>query len=234
MTDTISPPLLFELDNVTVSFPFARGPRETSRELRPALHHLDFKIFAGEMWNLRGPNGSGKSTLLRLLAGEIPSWEGRFVRNVAIPRIGYLGQHPLLDQDLPVTVFDVVSQGIMTKLSWGLLRSRQQKQAQQDIVTAALMAVDLVAESHQIWSHLSGGQRQRALIARLLAQDADVLLLDEPTNSLDQPSQEHLAEVLTNLHAIGKTIVCAVHLENWIPEGRVKGLGPQPCREDLT
>jgi ABC-type Mn2+/Zn2+ transport system ATPase subunit len=58
---------------------------------------------------------------------------------------------------------------------------------------------------------LSGGQRQRALLARSLAQEAELLLLDEPLTGLDLPSQEAIFRVLAARHAAGATILVATH-----------------------
>src|SRR5205807_2413150 len=58
---------------------------------------------------------------------------------------------------------------------------------------------------------LSGGQRQRVLLARALAQQADVLLLDEPFSSVDAVSRAVLLRVLDELQAAGTTLLIATH-----------------------
>jgi len=42
----------------------------------PALAHVDFDAFEGEVVFVRGPNGSGKTTLLRLIAGLVEAFDG--------------------------------------------------------------------------------------------------------------------------------------------------------------
>lgn len=199
-----APSVLFDLQDITLSY-----------QGKPALHHFSASFRRGEMWAVLGPNGSGKSTLLRILAGELRSWEGRLERAALAPRqIGYLGQTALLNQDLPVTVWDVVSQGLVDELSFGLWRGGRRRAASvRARIATALEAMDLLPLRDRVWTHLSGGQRQRALIARLLVQDADVLLLDEPMNSLDEASQLRLLGLLGELHRAGKTVICVLHDE---------------------
>jgi ABC-type Mn2+/Zn2+ transport system ATPase subunit len=58
---------------------------------------------------------------------------------------------------------------------------------------------------------LSGGQQQRTLLARAMAQEADMLLLDEPMNGVDAKTRQIVREVLRALSQQGKTIVAATH-----------------------
>jgi manganese/zinc/iron transport system ATP- binding protein len=60
-------------------------------------------------------------------------------------------------------------------------------------------------------SKLSGGQQQRVLIARALAQNADLLLLDEPLNAVDISTRKTVGDVLHNIKAQGKTVIVATH-----------------------
>ena len=60
-------------------------------------------------------------------------------------------------------------------------------------------------------SNLSGGQFQRALIARGLAQDADILLLDEAFSAVDVGAQEDIMSLINDINLDGKTILVATH-----------------------
>jgi zinc/manganese transport system ATP-binding protein len=59
-----------------------------------------------------GLNGCGKSTLLKTLAGFIPPVSGRLRWTVSRPVIGWLAQRHALESQFPLTVQDVVSQGL--------------------------------------------------------------------------------------------------------------------------
>jgi manganese/iron transport system ATP-binding protein len=58
---------------------------------------------------------------------------------------------------------------------------------------------------------LSGGQQQRVLLARAIAQEAQLLLLDEPFNGVDAVTQEVLLKVLGRLRNDGAAVVMATH-----------------------
>jgi len=60
-------------------------------------------------------------------------------------------------------------------------------------------------------TELSGGEKQRVLIARALAQNADVLLLDEPTSHLDVSHQLATRDLVRRLADEGRTVLAAVH-----------------------
>ena len=60
---------------------------------QPIFESLSWEIHSDRCVGLVGPNGCGKSTLLRLIAGELTSDTGYFVRQPRIS-VGYLRQEP--------------------------------------------------------------------------------------------------------------------------------------------
>ncbi|MDZ4278834.1 MAG: metal ABC transporter ATP-binding protein, partial [Dehalococcoidia bacterium] len=159
----------------------------------PALEAITFDLPAGSLVGLAGPNGSGKSTLLKTLLGLLRPWRGQielFGRRVdgTKQRMGYAPQAELVDWDFPATVYDVVMMGRYGRI--GLLRSP--KAADRYAVASALAQVGLEPLAGRQIGELSGGQQRRMLIARALAQEADLLLLDEPMVGLDATTQHDL------------------------------------------
>jgi len=67
-------------------------------------------------------------------------------------------------------------------------------------------------------NNLSGGQFQRVLIARGLAQDADILLLDEAFSAVDVGAQEDIMNLISDINLDGKTILIATHDINNLEE----------------
>ena len=177
-----------------------------------ALESLSFELPAGTLAGVAGPNGSGKSTLLKTLLGLIKPWQGDvrvFGRPVSDARglIGYAPQAELVDWDFPATIADVVMMGRYGRI--GLLRSP--KAIDREAVASALAQVRLEPLAHRQIGELSGGQQRRMLIARALAQEAELLLLDEPMVGLDAPTQHDLLDLFEQLRDSGKTLLVATH-----------------------
>lgn len=177
-----------------------------------ALEGVTFSIEPGCLAGLVGPNGSGKSTLLRVILGLHKPWRGRVDifgrrREANHRRVGYMPQSELVDWSFPVTVYDVALMGRYGRL--GLLR--RPGRADRDTVAQALERVRLTDRAGRRIGELSGGEQRRALIARALAQEADLLLLDEPLAGLDASAQHDLLTLFDELRAEGKTLIVATH-----------------------
>lgn len=177
-----------------------------------AIDGLTTHIHVGQSVALVGPNGAGKSTLFKAISGLLPIQSG----NVRIfghalgachHRVVYLPQRSSVEWDFPINVMDLVSTGRYVYLGW--LTNLRKRDTQAALAAMEQMNVaDLV--NRQI-GQLSGGQQQRVLIARALAQDADLLLLDEPLNAVDAQTRDIVAEVLVRIKAQGKTVITATH-----------------------
>ena len=86
---------------------------------------------------------------------------------------------------------------------------------------------------------ISGGERQLALIARALAQEAQLMLLDEPTAALDFGNQGKVMREIRRLADAGLGVLFSTHDPNHaarfadqallIRQGRTLASGPAPC-----
>jgi manganese/zinc/iron transport system ATP- binding protein len=177
-----------------------------------ALEDVHLTVPVGARIALVGPNGAGKSTLLKAVAGLLPVRTGD-VHIYGLPvgqcrhRVAYLPQRSEIDWRFPVTVRRLVMTGRYVHLGW-LQRPGAEDRAVVEHVLKELR-IEHLAE-RQI-GELSGGQQQRALLARALAQEADLLLLDEPLNAVDNDTRAVIAEVLAELHQSGRTVITATH-----------------------
>jgi len=102
------------------------------------------------------------------------------------------------------TVHDLVSMGRTPHKK--LLELDQEKDFQ--IVKEALRQTGISHLEKRSFSSLSGGEKKRVMVARALAQQAQILILDEPTNHLDIQHQLQLMDLIQTLHL---TVVAALH-----------------------
>ncbi len=179
---------------------------------RLALQGVDLEVPMGARVALVGPNGAGKSTLLKATAGVLPITSGQLtvfgVHVGAFPhRVAYLAQRSELDWHFPISVRRLVLTGRYPHLGWLRWPTREDWRR----VDEALDRLGLRDLAERQIGELSGGQQQRALLARALAQDADLLLLDEPLNAVDAATREVMASVLHELNREGKTVIVATH-----------------------
>ncbi|MEX0800532.1 MAG: metal ABC transporter ATP-binding protein [Dehalococcoidia bacterium] len=177
-----------------------------------ALEDVTFSVELGCLAGLVGPNGSGKSTLLRVMLGLHKPWRGEvriFGRagSAGRRRIGYAPQAELVDWAFPVTVQDVVLMGRYGRL--GLVRRPGKRD--RDIAMDSLQRVHMADLAARRIGELSGGEQRRMLIARALAQEADLVLLDEPLAGLDATAQHDLLNLLEELRREDKTLFVATH-----------------------
>jgi ABC-type Mn2+/Zn2+ transport system ATPase subunit len=176
-----------------------------------ALENLTLKIEPGLRVAVVGPNGAGKSTLFNVIAGVLPASSGEVKIHGHRPGehicIAYVTQSTALDWSFPASVWDVVMMGRAGQL--GLLRRPGLRD--RELVEQSLQTVKLLPLASRQIGELSGGQKQRLLIARALAQEADLVLLDEPLAGLDMPSQEQILNILDDMKERGVTVLFATH-----------------------
>lgn len=181
----------------------------------PVLRDVTFTAEKGELLSVLGPNGVGKTTLFRCVLGTLTPSSGRVTVDgcdlTALPprerarRIAYIPQiHPAT---FGYTVLDTVLMGAARQLN-----AFQQPQAAQ--LRQAEEALEQVGAAHlreRNFAHLSGGEQQLVLIARALAQRAEVLVMDEPTSALDYGNQLRILQMVRRLAAQGYTVVLSTH-----------------------
>jgi ATP-binding cassette subfamily F protein uup len=180
----------------------ARGIAKAYGE-RTLLKGFSTRIVRGDRIAVVGPNGAGKTTLVKLLLGELEPDAGS-VKLGANLRIAYLDQAraelkpeaSLWDTLAPSGGDQVMVQG----------RPRH----------IAAYARDFLFQDSQLRqpvSTLSGGERNRLLLARALAQPANLLVLDEPTNDLDMETLDLLEDLLADYDG---TLILVSHDRDFI------------------
>ena len=179
------------------------------------LKSVSFEARPGEVAGLIGPNGAGKSTLLRVLAGLIRPESGE-VQLEDVPmkglnagqkarRVAFMPQH---DATHPFTAIETVLMGRYAHLGRFELEGKQDR----EIALQAMARTDTEQFEARQLDRLSGGERQRVILARALAQQANVIILDEPSASLDLRHRLSIMETLRSEVADRQVaVVVALH-----------------------
>jgi manganese/zinc/iron transport system ATP- binding protein len=208
----------------------------------PVLWDIDLDIPAGTLTAIIGPNGAGKSTLIKAAMGLVPVAAGSveiFGQPYAEQRnlVGYVPQRGSVDWDFPTNALDVVMMGTYGHLGW----IRRPGKAQRDIAMRCLEQLGMADFANRQISQLSGGQQQRVFLARALAQDAELYFMDEPFVGVDATTERAIVDLLRELRARGKTVVCVHHdLESapdyfdWLVLLNVRLIASGPFRATFT
>jgi iron complex transport system ATP-binding protein len=186
---------------------------------KTVLSGLTLSVKKGEMVVLAGPNGGGKTTLLKTAAGIIAPKAGTvtlFGKNAArMNRRECAGKAAILFQgtlvDWPFTVAEIVRQGQFARRNfWGSF-DRREKKMLEDSVREAILEAGLSGYEERLVTELSGGELQRVLIARSIAQGAELLLLDEPVNNLDPKYQSAVMDLARQMTRRGRAVLVSLH-----------------------
>ncbi|MFJ7063851.1 ATP-binding cassette domain-containing protein [Streptomyces sp. NPDC101115] len=172
----------------------------------PALNGLDLAVARGTVHGLLGPNGAGKTTTVRVLATLLRHDEGVArvagydVRRQAAEvrrRIGLLGQHAALDEELS---------GRQNLEMFGRLYHLGARRAGRR-ADELLERFGLADTGRKPVRRFSGGMRRRLDLAASLITDPEVLFLDEPTTGLDPRGRGEVWESVRSLVGGGTTVL---------------------------
>lgn len=174
------------------------------------IKNLSLDIAKGGFTAIAGPNGAGKSTLLKYLIKELGCPEStvfiedrdiRQISQLEIARlVSFQGQYVPKSEEF--TVREIVALG---RFSYGDV-DRNTKEVEKAL---KLCRIEGLADKYV--TRISGGEFQLAMLARTICQNSDILALDEPINNLDPRHQIMLMDLLKDLSANGKTVLCVMH-----------------------
>jgi len=155
---------------------------------KTVLKDFSTRILRGDRVAIVGANGAGKTTLIKMLLGEIPADSGTVKLGTNLDVV-YLDQARAALNDGQTMWETLAPEGGDQIMVHGRPKH------------VAAYAKEFLFRDNQLRqpvASLSGGERNRLLLARALAQPANLLVLDEPTNDLDMDTLELLEDVLAD------------------------------------
>ena len=206
-----APPYVIEMLHITKEFPGIKANDDITLQLR-----------RGEIHALLGENGAGKSTLMSVLFGLYQPEAGEIRKNgqkvnITDPNaatalgIGMVHQHfKLVDV---FTVLDNIILGAETTKA-GFLQKKEARAK----VQALSEKYGLYVDPDALIEDITVGMQQRVEILKMLYRDNEILIFDEPTAVLTPQDIEELMQIMKNLAAEGKSILCISHKLNEIME----------------
>ena len=179
------------------------------------LEDVSFTLDKGEFLSVLGPNGVGKSTLFRCILGRLEGYGGTITsggddlktmpRREAARRMAYIPQ--IHTPTFSYTVLDTVLMSTARQLS----PFAQPGRAQMERAMASLERVGAAHLAQRDFTRLSGGEQQLVLLARALAQQAEILIMDEPTSALDYGNQLRVLALVRELAQEGYGVLLSTH-----------------------
>ncbi|MGB8946957.1 MAG: ATP-binding cassette domain-containing protein, partial [Streptomyces sp.] len=171
-----------------------------------ALDGLDLAVGRGTVHGVLGPNGAGKTTAVRVLATllradggrvEVAGYDVRRQPDEVRRRIGLLGQHAALDEELS---------GRQNLDMFGRLYHLGARRAGVR-ADELLERFGLGDAGRKAVKQYSGGMRRRLDLAASLITEPEVLFLDEPTTGLDPRGRTEVWEAVRSLVDGGTTVL---------------------------
>ena len=170
---------------------------------RVILEDFSTRILRGDRIAVVGPNGAGKTTLVKLLLGELPADSGQVILGTNL-EVAYIDQARADLKD------DMLLKDALAPLGGDQIMVRG---APKHVAAYAKEFLFTDAQIRQPVRSLSGGERNRLLLARALAQPANLMVLDEPTNDLDMETLDLLEEMLSDYEG---TLILVSHDRDFV------------------
>jgi len=169
------------------------------------LRKVSLDVKGGELVTLIGSNGAGKTTLLLAISGLIKQTSGE-IEFLGI-RIENLPPHKIVRLGLaqvPQGRMLFPEMTVLENLEMGVITDTKAEEMFEQIYTYFPV---LIERKYQKAGTLSGGEQQMLAIARPLMGNPKMLLLDEPTTGLSPLVAQMVADIISNLHREGLTIL---------------------------
>jgi ABC-2 type transport system ATP-binding protein len=175
-----------------------------------ALANVDLVIPPGQIYGLIGRNGAGKTTFVRIAATQLMPTGGTVtvlghdvVREADVVRLSIAA---VPQESRPLYFLNVDELVYLYLLMRGLDRREARRRTD-----SVLEELSLTPLRKRLVSMLAGGMRRRAMVAMVLASDADLIFLDEPTTGLDPIARREVWAAVRRAKREHRTVLLTTH-----------------------
>ena len=186
-----------------------------------ALNNVSLNIEKGEFVFIVGASGAGKSTFLKLImreeiptSGEI-TINGNKLTKLKKRDIPYLRRHMgIVFQDFRL----IDKMNVFDNVAFAMRAVGEKSATVKKRVPYVLDLVGLKGKIKNKPSELSGGEQQRVSLARALVNNPEIIVADEPTGNIDPELSHEILELLTQINAMGTTVLVVTHEHDLVRE----------------
>ncbi|MDE0115197.1 MAG: sugar ABC transporter ATP-binding protein [bacterium] len=208
---------------MTVNVPEATAPLLEVSEVTKrypgvlAVDDVTLTLAAGQIIGLVGKNGAGKSTLIKIIAGAEHADEGHLWLNgeplvLHRPHDATVAGLAFVHQDLQDVGDLSVAENVMLGLGYPRKMGLFVDWAELYRMAAEpISRLEADIDPREPVGELSVAKQRLVMIARGLAQRAQLLVLDEPSASLTDEEIDHLFAVVRRLRDDGMAVVYVSH-----------------------
>lgn len=197
---------VFFVDNVTKVY-------DTGEAKLTVLDGIDLQLKRGEFVAITGPSGSGKTTLLNLMGLiDVPTSGHIYLNGEDVAQLSRRERTRRRRTSIGFVFQDChLHDSLTARQNVEVPAMFSDKRPPENRAVSLLERVGLGDRTNHYPSELSGGQQQRVAIARALMNDPAVILADEPSGNLDEETSKRIFTELTELRALGKTVLTVTH-----------------------
>ena len=183
------------------------------------FEHLNWRIEAGQHWQLTGPNGSGKTCLLNLITGDHPQC---YVNDIFVcgyqrgsgesiwdikQHIGYVSSALQWDYRVSISSKNVIISGFYDSIGLYTRATDLQK----EVAMSWLGILGFEDQSTRPFNQFSYGDQRLLLICRAMVKHPHLLILDEPCFGLDDMNRQLVLALIEKICAGSETTVIYVN-----------------------
>ena len=183
------------------------------------FEHLNWRIEAGQHWQLTGPNGSGKTCLLNLITGDHPQC---YVNDIFVcgyqrgngesiwdikQHIGYVSSALQWDYRVSISCKNVIISGFYDSIGLYTRATDLQK----EVAMSWLGILGFEDQSTRPFNQFSYGDQRLLLICRAMVKHPHLLILDEPCFGLDDMNRQLVLALIEKICAGSETTVIYVN-----------------------